>query len=47
MLARTRFLRQIRRAACARSFAQKVTSAAPKTVPEQATAAGLPAAGGE
>jgi hypothetical protein len=47
MLARTRLLRQTRRVACARSFAQKVTSAAPKAVLEQATAAELPATGGE
>lgn len=47
MLARTRLLRQAQRAVCARSFAQKAVAVAPKAVPEQATAAGLPATGSE
>jgi len=48
MLARTRLLRPIPRAACVRSLAHKAASDVSKAVPERTTAAGpLPGLGGE
>jgi hypothetical protein len=48
MLARTRLLRPIPRAACVRSLALKAASDVSKAVPERTTAAGpVPVPGGE